>query len=72
MEKDGVSVFVIGNAVEVSRTTLANNMKQWSLVAKHLEKRPGEPTGAFPPNERHSADKMAMMVTVLNELNHQE
>jgi len=40
-------------------------MNHWRSVAKHLEKRPGEPTDHFTPNDKLSADKMAVMTTII-------
>ena len=65
MEKDPVVVVIGDRDYTVSRSTLARNMRYWQALAKCLDIRPGEIGVKFPLNAKFSADKLAVMDTVL-------
>jgi hypothetical protein len=69
MADDIVDVTIRGEkAFPVHRAHLASTMQEYNRIARNWGKRPGEPIGALPPNEKLSADVLSTMLVVIREI----
>lgn len=70
MNKELVWITIRGEMVPfpINKKTLSKNLKNGKIIASYLGKRPGEPTGQFPPNEDLSMEFTETIDTVLDTL----